>query len=1249
MDGFRILLLSLLQAYHILCNEVCIYENGDETNHTDCYDVANNISDRFPLENFTIQLSSDELYLNSVLTIANRQFVMITGMPSQVICNQTDTGIFIRNVTGLVIKDVTLISCGNMFNDTYNYFMSGIYILQCTDVTIERLTVKQSNGSGMIMFDNGGTVCIRNCTFSGNKDDIRSSSDTLRGGSGLHIVLSYCGQRTFGNNCTTEVGNVIQSSTYVIESSVFQNNVGPHYIEAEEPKLLASGFSRGGGLSIILDTSSSYNSIEITHCKFEENSAFWGGGLYVVLVGDAHNNIVEVGDCVFRYNSCTSNYYAGGGALVGYQQYRRIHPQNNTVEFKRCSFESNAAGIGGGFNFYSSKSVYSPNTMTFRNVTWTQNKANIGAALNIASSTRETTVCESTEIVLSNCRFENNGLLNNIKTMRKYVSYVRGEGILLAVGYHIRLQETIIFTNNEASAMHLTSTELEVAKNANVTFFNNTAFKGGAICLLGSSTLILNDNIAIRFENNTADYVGGAIYHNSYNERDYFISRSCFIRHQKHAQETTAMNINVIFKGNTIVHSQAKNSPEQYGHSMFLVTLLPCFNSCSSKISRIEDLFSTCIGNFTFEDKNRTEISTGGNRTDMENKTIQAIPGKKVSLNITTLNDLSKEVNPTYHVKTTDVSITLESAYTSDKSIRFFGEPESEADVVLESIHSRGLVIKFHVTLRACPLGFVFENVTRKCACPLENPSTKNCNNRTFDVSFRNNYWVGYLFGDKKVWWYGKCPLKSVSELVLHNYEYGLTNDSGVICGELFHGILCSKCKKEGYAIQYNDYYYSCREAKHKCKLGWLYYFGLEIVPVTVFFVLVMTLNIQFTDGAVNGFIFFVQVSDIMLIQANGIKLPSISTETILVSYRFLSSIFNLNLFPISGKFLFCLWESASQLDMLAFRYITILYASTLVLLIIIIFKYCHSSTVNRILYKLGRRNAASTESIIIHGVSGFLVICYSECARVSFLLLTPSTLRSGDNRFAKEVVFYNGELAFFHGKHLLYAIPALLILITLGVLPPLILVSYPLCYRVMALLKISETKFAKLLCTCFPLEKFKPFFDSFQSSFKDDYRFFSGLYFIYRFTTLATYAFTYAYQYYTVLQVQLAVFFAFHAVCQPYKKRWHNILDALLLLNLSLINIITHFISEEGIGASMHLQEYPRLSAVQVTLLYLPLAYMAVYAIAKIAIRVMSIRVMRAARTWTIWKDRSSSKPGDYHRVENLSLSIAEERRLDD
>ena len=1260
----QVFLLLFLQAHHFSCDVVSIYENGNKDGCTNYSDVAS-IRD-LPAENCTIKFLSEEFHLDSVLTIADRLSVVVRGMPSQLICSHTDTGIHIYNVSGLVLNGISLVSCGNAFNDSsYQlqldgkaktiHFMSSIYIFNCTDITIEQVTVTSSSGSGLMMFDNKGSALINDCTFFGNRDNFNISYGITGGGSGLHIVLSYCGRRTLKSTCTSGLES-IRSSEYIIKNCIFSNNTaGSHHVDREDPKLLAEGFSRGGGLSIIVDTNSSANTIQLMGCNFTGNTALWGGGLYIAVVGDAYGNIIKVSSCTFINNSCTGNHYAGGGAIVGYQKDQHAHPYNNTVNFTTCRFESNTAGIGGGFSFYSSMSTDSPNHVNFIKSDWSTNRAKIGAAFHIGPQIWKMFVQDSKmKILFCNCMFSHNGLIDGIDTVQMYRSYKKGGGVLLAVGYRLELQDSVIFRNNEASAMHLTSTSVEVSSNANVTFVNNSGFKGGALYMVGFSTLTLNNNVKIRFDKNSAVIQGGAIYQDTFSTRYYFDSQSCFIKYNGHIKndDVKTRNITVSFSGNTISHQgQVNKSGTQLGHSVYLATILPCIHACNNTDAHYVAAFPNCFGNFTFDGNISTEISTAEGNITMDNKTVLAVPGKKTLLPITMKNDLLQTVRHSYHVIIMNNSITSESAYMSNSSIRFYGEPDDEADVVLESVHSRKLVFKFHVKMLQCPPGFFLEG--NKCGCLSETrPSIQSCNNITFEATLHHSYWTGYDNDttDSNNLIYGLCPFTNClkhnrSALYMRTLPQDTSAIENVTCDENYHGILCSQCR-EGCALHYNDYYYSCREIRGSCKRGWLLYIAMEIIPVTIFFVVVMVFNIQFTDGAVNGVILFIQISDTMLIRANGIIRFKSTTYTGLEVYRSFSRMYFFSM-DQNEHFSFCLWERASTLDLLLFKYVTILYASTLVVVIIVVFKYCHSKTMNSILVRMKGGSAASTKSTIIHGMSGFLVICYSECARISFLLITPATLYSQkDNTFVKNVAYHNGELPFFSGTHLFYALPAILIILALGVLPPLILISYPLCYRVLAFLKIGETRFSKLLCTCIPLEKFKPFFDSFQSNFKDEYRFFSGLYFLYRFTTVATFAFSTTTHYYMIVQVQFAVIFALHAICQPYKKHWHNILDSLLFLNLSLVNIITYFSFQDTISGTFQ-HHIAVVSTIQVILLYLPLVYITIY-IAVNIIRKAKVG-SRASSLISRVKSKPRTEPNNYRQLESmLSLSIAEERKLD-
>ena len=136
-----------------------------------------------------------------------------------------------------------------------------------------------------------------------------------------------------------------------------------------------------------------------------------------------------------------------------------------------------------------------------------------------------------------------------------------------------------------------------------------------------------------------------------------------------------------------------------------------------------------------------------------------------------------------------------------------------------------------------------------------------------------------------------------------------------------------------------------------------------------------------------------------------------------------------------------------------------------------------------------------------------------------------------------------------------------------------------------------------------YPAHKLKPLLDSFQGSFKDNFRFFAGIYFFYRWVAVITYAIIpFTSLFYTVVQALLIGILVFHSVSQPYQKRWHNILDSLLFADLNLINgitILNYYWTRVDVGreSSLTTSRTAIMSSIQLVLIYLPLLYALLYA----------------------------------------------------
>ena len=262
--------------------------------------------------------------------------------------------------------------------------------------------------------------------------------------------------------------------------------------------------------------------------------------------------------------------------------------------------------------------------------------------------------------------------------------------------------------------------------------------------------------------------------------------------------------------------------------------------------------------------------------------------------------------------------------------------------------------------------------------------------------------------------------------------------------------------------------------------------------------------------------------------------------------YQLIYGIFNFDYF---STFPFCLWKGANIMDVIAFKYVTTTFAFLLIIFIVVAMnhstKRCSSHNFSFLKHLVGKRSSAT------HGISAVLIICYGQCTRVGFILLTKTYLRGKSGMNPIPVTYYGG-LPYFGNEHLPYAIPAIIFTIVLICLPPLIL--YPSSFHLLELCGLSEHRYVNVVSHLLSLSRFIPLLDVFQSSYKDKMRFIAGFYFLYRVLAFLTYMYSE-----TVPQVLLPVLIlGIHSILQPYKSWQHNVIDALIFLNITIINCLT-------------------------------------------------------------------------------------------
>ena len=1194
---------------------VLIQGSGHSLSSTECYSIPLEYVPDYLNNSMILRFNTSELTLTALISIEGKKNISLLGMigGTKISCypsdasnhSNTGAGLAFIAVKNLTLANLTFEKCGALHNNcnSVKRFQCSIYILNCSDINIANLVVRNSSGTGVALFDTFGNVNIEKSYFEWNRVP---ASETLKysGGGGVYVELACC---DVSLQMTIQTCHFLDNhaTTDNLDDTIFTNSLD------------YQGMARGGGLCLKMQLATII--MNISDCVFERNSAIWGGGLYLTLRDGSSNSKIYISNVTFDSNICYR--FGGGGAKIHYMFSRLL--KNNSISLENCTFSKNAAKFGGGVLFLSSPRCKScpadlNNTVQFLDCTWESNMAHYGAAVNIEPTIGNTPSTGLLPVPLfQNCRFISNRVTDEEKSVVKCTNCVQsksGKGAFLATGYNIQFKGTLHLEENNGSAMYMVSSILEFAAGTDVRFVDNTGYEGGAIALLASSSIWVSENCTFSFINNSALLRGGAIFSRSFENYDYISSHKCFIQlnpdhHNKIYGKT---NITFSFTENWIGSESEVNTDNQYGSSIFASTIHPCYQYCSRNTSNEEnESIFECIGDFKYSthgnQSSRYEVSTCGgqfvgNQTELT--PLQVTPGKSFKLPIALEDDFQNIVPDVYHVTinnngSSKISSDRAFTYTNDMGIVLFGNPGDKGGIRLTRRSSREISLTLAVRIQQCPPGYIHDNDSRKCFCSSDSDfwykGIYQCNDDNFCAYVHHGFWIGYVDNEtERGLLTGYCPFgscfpenKTCRNCLPHINASGLDR---LVCGPKRTGRLCGECRGN-LSVHYHSGRYDCK-SNELCNIGWLLYIISELLPVTILFAFVIVFDISFTSGVTNGFVFFAQVMDSLHVTAyDFIQFPapvSLLTDV----HRFIYRFFNLDFFSINGLS-FCLWKGASTLDILTFKFVTVTYA---LLLVIATIKLMNTFNFYRWCPSLKRN---PVKSYVIHGLSAFLVMCYAQCTKASLFILDSAHLESMGRKYVSKVVFRQGNVDYFSRDHLPYAVPALLCIATIVALPPILLLVYPVCYKILAFLRLDDSRFIHFTSRFVSLARLKPFLDSFQSCFKDDYRFFAGLYFVYRFVLLATASIVTSFtQLYTLMEIQLILFLSFHALAQPYERRWHNILDGLLLTNLAAINGLTlyNYTRTSDPFGSNDQCTMTIVSSIQLVLIYLPLVYIVGY-----------------------------------------------------
>ena len=464
---------------------------------------------------------------------------------------------------------------------------------------------------------------------------------------------------------------------------------------------------------------------------------------------------------------------------------------------------------------------------------------------------------------------------------------------------------------------------------------------------------------------------------------------------------------------------------------------------------------------------------------------------------------------------------------------------------------------------KQCPFLFYYNNKTTQCEC-LSNLFGASRSNVVKCASGRallhHNYCMTYT-KETSIISLSYCTYFNdhiISEPGYIDLPYNISELNDYMCGSMNRkGIVCSECI-DGYGPSVTSPNYRCSD----CTNAWYgvpLYLLLELVPVTVFYLIVLIFKLNITSAPMPIFIFYSNmVLFILNFRRNTVIDQSHTSWRILVSAY---GIWSLDFFHYAIP-PFCISPNFETIHILYLQSVSAVFPLILVALTWICIKL-HSrdckivvwtwQLLNKVIFKHINVKWNSSRTVV-DAFATFFLLSFSKITLILFLPLFPlkvDSLNNIDHSSSFTIhSFLNPRVDFISKEHLLFVVISIAIFL-FAVFPLVVLIAlYPI------------EVFRTLLLKCLPKQSIAPlniFVEKFYSCYRDgldggrDMRSLASLSF---FILLFSYIIVWSGG--TLLFFLLPTLFGgcslFIANIQPYKKKTHAVIDSLLLANLALI-----------------------------------------------------------------------------------------------
>ena len=455
-----------------------------------------------------------------------------------------------------------------------------------------------------------------------------------------------------------------------------------------------------------------------------------------------------------------------------------------------------------------------------------------------------------------------------------------------------------------------------------------------------------------------------------------------------------------------------------------------------------------------------------------------------------------------------------------------------------------------------------------------------------------------------------KCPYFQLEGHEMSNSEPGyiklpsnISELNDFMCGPMNRkGFLCEECI-DNFSVSMTSIGNKCSN----CTDVWYgipLYLAIELVPITAFYLLIFVFQIHITSPPMVSFIFYSQT--LMFVLAVDRPPP---LEKVVPQYE-KNFLFNLMLFlygPWNLDFLryvlppFCVFKGLNMMYVAILSYVSIVYPLFLILLTWICIELygrgfkpivCIVVTFHTCLAKL-KQDWGATHNVV-DVFSAFFLLSYSRLLYQSSLFLgygkvSHITKHDGHTLWGIYYIMnYDSNIEYGSSKYIAIVVVSLLIILVFNVLPALLLVLYP--FKVVRSC-LSKCRFDTLCLSTF-MDKFHGCYRNGLNGGKD-MRSFAGLYFFVRclfflYYPCKLYKIPFSFGSYLVLIFLSATLLI--AIARPYRERYMNVFDTLLLGHFAFVSKMQTDDYFEGMGTQLFIVSFIPAFALGICLLYVKL-----------------------------------------------------------